>query len=53
MDKVTRTKRMIELLNKEDFNCDDYEELKRLLIENEKEYYRLKEKYKDSMYSTK
>ena len=53
MEKEQRTKRIIELLDKEDFDCYDYEELKKLLAENDREYYRLKEKYKDSMYAMK
>ena len=53
MDKEMRTKRIIELLDKDDFNEKDYEELKGLLAENDKEYYRLKEKYKEAMYGVK
>ena len=53
MNKETRTRRIIELLNKEDLNCEGYDELKRLLEEDDKEYYHLKEKYKDYMYETK
>ena len=53
MDKEQRTKRIIELLDKEDMDCKDYDELKRLLAENDKEYYRLKERYKESMYAAK
>ena len=53
MDKEQRTKRISELLEKEDFDCKDYDELKRLLAENEKEYYRLRERYKESMFAMK
>ncbi len=53
MNKEIRTRRIIELLNKEDLDCEGYDELKRLLEEDDKEYYRLKEKYKDYMYETK
>ena len=53
MDKEMRTKRIIELLDKDDFNEKDYDELKGLLAENDKEYYRLKEKYKEAMYGIK
>ena len=53
MNKEQRIKRITELLDKENFDCYDYEELKKLLAENDKEYYRLKEKYKDSLYATK
>jgi hypothetical protein len=52
MEKEQRTKRIIELLEKEDFDCKDYEELKGLLAENDKEYYRLKEKYRDSAFGS-
>lgn len=51
MNTRQRTERIIELLDKDDFNCKDYEELKRLLAENEHEYYRLKEKYKEAAHA--
>ena len=53
MDKEQRTKRIIELLDKDNFNEKDYEELKGLLAENDKEYYRLREKYRESMFGVK
>lgn len=46
MDKEQRTNRIIELLEKEDMDSKDYDELISLIRENEREYYRLKEKYK-------
>ena len=42
----------MELLEKEDFDSEDYEELKKLLAENDREYYRLKAKYKLSTNET-
>lgn len=45
-----RKKRMNELLDKDDFNFEDYQELKVLLVEDEKEYYNMKEKYLKAAY---
>ena len=53
MNSEQRTKRIIELLEKDDFNCKDYEELKKLLEENDRAYYRLREKYRESVFATK
>lgn len=53
MDKQQRIERIKELLEKEDFDSKDYDELKRLLVENDKEYYHLREKYKESMFAVK
>ena len=47
MNKEQRMRRIAELLDKDDFNSDDYDELKALIAENDREYYRLKEKYKE------
>ena len=53
MEKEQRIKRIIELLDKDDFNHKDYDELKKLLAEDEKEYYALKEKYKEALFGVK
>ena len=44
---------MNELLDKEDFNYDDYMELKVLIDDMEKEYYSLKERYTKAVYNIK
>ena len=44
---------MNELLDKDDFNFEDYQKLKVLLVEDEKEYYNMKEKYLKVAYATK
>lgn len=49
MDKEQRTERINELLNKEDMDSKDYDELISLVREMEREYYRLKEKYKTDL----
>ena len=53
MDKEQRTKRLIELLEKEDFDCKDYDELKNLIDEDEKEYYDMKDKFMKAVYGMK
>lgn len=45
--------RINALLDKEDFNCDDYELLLVLVAEKEKEYYNLRERYRKAMLNTK
>lgn len=50
MDKEERKTRMNELLDKEDFDHNDYLELKSLIEEDEKEYYDMKEKYLKAAY---
>ncbi len=37
------------LLDKEDFNADDYKELLKLIGEKEKEYYDLRDRYRKAM----
>ena len=49
MEKEQRIKRITELLEKEDMDHKDYDELISLVREEEKEYYRLKEKYKTDL----
>lgn len=51
MNSEQRTERIIELLLKDDLCSKDYEELKKLLAENDKEYYRLKSKYRESTFA--
>lgn len=41
------------LLDKDDFNFEDYMELKKILAEKEKEYYRLREKYREAAFGKK
>ena len=49
MEKEQRTQRIIELLKKEDMDSKDYDELISLVREDERESYRLKEKYKTDL----
>ena len=41
--------RINELLDKEDFGVDDYNELLKLISEKEKEYYSLRERFRKAM----
>jgi hypothetical protein len=50
MDIEERRKRMNELLDKDNFDYKDYQELKDLLAEDEKEYYNLKERFMKAVY---
>ena len=53
MDREERLRRMEELLDKEDFNYQDYIELKNLINEMENERRRLREKYAQTVYNIK
>lgn len=53
MEKEERTRRMNELLDKEDFDYKDYLELKSLIDEDEKEYYGLKDRFMKAVYGMK
>ncbi len=50
MDIEERRKRMNDLLDKDNFDYKDYQELKDLLAEDEKEYYNLKERFMRAVY---
>jgi hypothetical protein len=50
MDIEERRKRMNDLLDKDNFDYKDYQELKDLLAEDEKEYYNLKERFMKAVY---
>ena len=50
MEKEERRKRMNEILDKDNFDYKDYQELKVLLAEDEKEYYNLKERFMRAVY---
>lgn len=50
MDIEERRKRMNELLDKDNFDYKDYQKLKDLLAEDEKEYYNLKERFMKAVY---
>lgn len=50
MDIEERRKRMNELLDKDNFDYKDYQELKDLLAEDEKEYYNFKERFMKAVY---
>lgn len=50
MEKEERKQRMNELLDKEDFDHNDYLELKSLIEEDEKEFYNLKDRFMQAVY---
>ena len=53
MEREERLRRMNELLDKEDFNYDDYKELKVLIKDMEDEYHKMKERYTRAVYGLK
>ena len=50
MNKEERDKRINELLDKEDFSCEDYVEVKNLISESEKEYYEMRRRFQEVVY---
>lgn len=53
MEKEERKARMNELLDKDNFDYKDYLELKTLIDEDEKEYYDMKDKFREAVYGMK
>ena len=53
MNSEEKTRRMDELLDKEDFNEVDYRELRELIIDMENERRKLREKYAHTVYNIK